>query len=47
MKEFRDDYPIKVPYDKDQEEVARLFQKYDLIVLAVVDNEDHLVGMIQ
>ena len=22
VKEFRDDYPIKVPYDKDQEEVA-------------------------
>ena len=46
VKDFRDDYPIKVTYDKDQEEVARLFQKYDLIVLAVVDEEDHLMGVI-
>jgi magnesium transporter len=30
----------------DQEEVARLFKKYDLITLPVVDDEGHLLGRI-
>lgn len=30
----------------DQEEVARLFQKYDINVMPVVDSEDRLVGII-
>ncbi|MBW2599132.1 MAG: magnesium transporter [Deltaproteobacteria bacterium] len=30
----------------DQEEVARMFEKYDLVDLPVVDNEDHLLGRI-
>ena len=30
----------------DQEEVSRMFQKYDLTAMPVVDSEDRLVGMI-
>lgn len=37
---------VKVPEDLDQEEVARLFEKYGLLVLPVVDKEDRLVGII-
>ncbi len=32
--------------DVDQEEVARIFEKYDLVSLPVVDSENHLVGRI-
>ncbi|OPL16420.1 MAG: hypothetical protein AVO39_06100 [delta proteobacterium MLS_D] len=35
-----------VPSDMDQEEVARLFEKYDLVSLPVVDGSGHLVGRI-
>lgn len=38
--------PIKVRTDMDQEEVAKLFQKYDLISVPVVDHNGHLVGRI-
>lgn len=32
--------------DDDREQVAELFQKYDLIALPVVDTEGHLVGIV-
>ncbi|MEA1970087.1 MAG: magnesium transporter, partial [Thermodesulfobacteriota bacterium] len=35
-----------VNVDVDQEEVARMFEKYDLVSLPVVDNEGHLWGRI-
>lgn len=35
-----------VPVDMDQEDVARLFEKYDLLSLPVVDAEGRLVGVI-
>jgi magnesium transporter len=38
--------PIKVSTDMDQEEVAKLFQKYDLISVPVVDHDGRLVGRI-
>lgn len=38
--------PFKVQTDMDQEEVAKLFQKYDLISVPVVDHDGHLVGRI-
>ena len=38
--------PIKVRTDMDQEEVAKLFQKYDLISVPVVDHDGRLVGRI-
>jgi len=36
----------RVTVDLDQEEVARVFGKYDLVSLPVVDSEGHLVGRI-
>ena len=35
-----------VPVETDQEEVARLFKKYDLVSVGVVDSEQHLLGRI-
>ncbi|MFA5322549.1 MAG: magnesium transporter [Smithella sp.] len=35
-----------VPADMDQEEVARLFKKYDLVSIGVVDKQQHLLGRI-
>ena len=37
---------ISVPEDMDQEEVARLFDKYGFLVLPVVDKQGHLLGVI-
>ncbi len=37
---------VYVNTDKDQEEVARLIQRYDLLALPVVDREQRLVGII-
>jgi magnesium transporter len=36
----------RVRADQDQEEVARLFQRYDLVAAPVVDADDRLVGVI-
>jgi magnesium transporter len=36
----------RVHADEDQEEVARLFQRYDLVAAPVVDADDRLVGVI-
>lgn len=36
----------RVRADEDQEEVARLFQRYDLVAAPVVDADDRLVGII-
>jgi len=38
--------PITVRADEDQEEVVRLFRKYDLAVVPVVDLADRLIGRI-
>lgn len=37
---------ISIRVDMDQEVVAQLFSRYDLLALPVVDAEDHLVGII-
>ena len=37
---------VKASVDMDQEEMARLVQRYDLIALPVVDAEDRIVGVI-
>ncbi|MBQ9644234.1 MAG: magnesium transporter [Lachnospiraceae bacterium] len=37
---------VKIRTDTDQEEAARMFQKYDFTVLPVVDQEDRMVGII-
>ncbi|MBQ1415521.1 MAG: magnesium transporter, partial [Lachnospiraceae bacterium] len=37
---------MKVSTQTDQEEVARMFSKYDMLAMPVVDNENRLVGMV-
>ncbi|MBT5855024.1 magnesium transporter [bacterium] len=46
IKDVRNDSPIKVHQDVDQEKVAKMFRKYDLVVLPVVDDWDQLLGII-
>lgn len=38
--------PYTVRADDDQEEVARVFERYDLLSVAVLDDNDRLVGVI-
>ena len=44
--DIMDDNVIKVTTTEDQEQVAMLFNDYDLMTLPVVDNENRLVGII-
>ena len=37
---------ISVPVDMDQEEVAKIIEKYDFIAVPVVDKENHMVGIV-
>ena len=37
---------ISVSTHDDQEEVARLFAKYDLLAIPVVDKDDFMVGIV-
>ena len=37
---------MKVSTQTDQEEVARMFSKYDMLAMPVVDNENRLVGIV-
>ncbi len=46
IREIMNTKPIKVTTDVDQEEVARMFRRYDLLSMPVVDKEGHLVGRI-
>lgn len=46
IREIRNDYPIKVLTTTDQEDVAKMFQKYDLVALPVVNEYGTLVGLI-
>lgn len=46
IKDIAERDPVKVPTDLDQEEVAKIFQKYDLLSMPVVDQEGRLVGRI-
>jgi magnesium transporter len=46
IKEIRKEYQTRTYIDMDQEEVARIFQKYDYVILPVVDHDDVLVGVI-
>ena len=41
-----DEPPVKVTTHTDQEKVAQMFQRYDLLSVPVVDKEDKLVGRI-
>lgn len=44
--EIMNEHVISVYDDEDQEEVARLFSKYDFLVMPVVDREQKLKGII-
>ena len=46
IKDIMNQNPVKVLADTDQEEVARIFQKYDILSLPVVDKDDILLGRI-
>ena len=46
INEIMNDDVVLVKVDDDQEKVAELFKRYDLIVVPVVDNEKRLVGII-
>lgn len=46
LQELMDQDVIRVRIDTDQEEVARIIAKYDLLGVPVVDNEERLVGLI-
>jgi magnesium transporter len=43
---IRDDDNFRIPVDMDQEEVAYIFEKYNLISAPVIDKGERLVGMI-
>ena len=44
--EIADTDPLKVSTDMDQEEVAKIFQKYDLVTMPVIDKDGRLAGRI-
>ncbi|MBO5998956.1 MAG: magnesium transporter [Lachnospiraceae bacterium] len=44
--DFMNDNVISIRTLTDQEEAARMFQKYDFTAMPVVDNEDRMVGII-
>ncbi len=46
LKEFMEDRPIAVFTSDDQEDVAKIFQKYDFTVMPVVDSENRMLGII-
>lgn len=46
LKDIMDTNVISVNTQEDQEEVVKLFDKYDLVAVPVVDNENKLVGVI-
>jgi magnesium transporter len=46
VKELRNENLISVKYNTDQEEVALLFQKYNMAVLPVTDEQERLLGVI-
>lgn len=46
LQELMDKDVIKVQADMDQEEVAHIIAKYDLLGVPVVDSDNHLLGLI-
>lgn len=46
MLEITNPNVISVRYDVDQEEVAQLFEKYGFLMMPVVDEENHMLGII-
>lgn len=46
MLEITNPNVISVRYDEDQEVVAKLFEKYGFVMMPVVDEEQHMLGVI-
>jgi magnesium transporter len=46
IKEIMDPHVVSVRTDKDQEEVARIVSRYDLLAVPVIDNTNKLVGVV-
>jgi magnesium transporter len=46
LKDLMDEDIIKVNTNTDQEEVARIIARYDLLGVPVVDGQNHLVGLV-
>lgn len=46
LNEIMEDNVVSTHADTDQEEVARLIARYDLLALPVLDEEDHLLGIV-
>ncbi len=46
LADVMDDSPITVTTHTDKEEVAQLFNKYDVLTIPVVDNENCMVGIV-
>ncbi len=46
LQDLMDSDVLKVTTDTDQEEVAQLISKYDLLGVPVVDSDNHLVGLV-
>lgn len=46
MLEITNPNVISVRYDEDQEAVAKLFEKYGFVMMPVVDEEQHMLGVI-
>ena len=46
VEDLMEDHVIRVHTGDDQEQIAALFQKYDMLALPVVDSEERLVGII-
>lgn len=46
IRDIMDEHTISIEVKEDQEVAARMFDRYDLMVLPVVDMEGHLVGII-
>lgn len=46
LEQIMDDDPVTVTPDADEEEVGRLMTKYNLLVLPVVDEAAHLLGVV-
>ncbi|MDD4075463.1 MAG: magnesium transporter [Eubacteriales bacterium] len=46
IEDLMEENPIYVQTLEDQEEVAKMFSRYDMIAMPVVDNEKRLVGII-
>lgn len=46
LNKILDSHVFSVHYNTDQEEVAHLFRKYDLVSIAVVDDEGKMIGRI-